>query len=121
VHELSIALSLIEMAVEKVEEAGGGRIEAVHLRLGALAGVSADALAFSFDVASRGTRLEGARLVIEEVPVSVFCPWCEAERAIGEPGTLRCPVCLALASEVTRGRELELAALEVSDGDAAHR
>jgi hydrogenase nickel incorporation protein HypA/HybF len=121
VHELSIALSLIELAAEKAAEAGGGRIEAVHLRLGRLAGVAKDALAFSFDLASQGTRLEGARLVIEEAPVVVFCPECKVERPADETEGLRCPVCGCLARNVTGGRELELTALEVSEDVPAHR
>jgi hydrogenase nickel incorporation protein HypA/HybF len=121
VHELSVALSLIELATEKAGEVGGGRIEAVHLRLGRLAGVAKDALAFSFDLAARGTPLEGARLVIEEVPLAVFCPGCRVERTVSEAGGLRCPICGALAPDVTRGRELELTALEVSEDVPSHR
>ncbi len=120
-HELSIALSLIDLAVEQAGEVGGGRIEVVHLRLGRLAGVGKDALAFSFDLASRGTPLEGARLVIEEVPLAVFCAACRAERAVSEAEWLRCPVCGALTPDVTGGRELELTTLEVSDDAPPHR
>jgi hydrogenase nickel incorporation protein HypA/HybF len=115
VHELSVALSLIELAAEKAGEVGGGRIEAVHLRLGRLAGVAKDALAFSFDLASRGTPLEGARLVIEEVPVVVFCSECGAERELNEVWLFRCPACGVLTPDVRHGRELELTALEVND------
>jgi hydrogenase nickel incorporation protein HypA/HybF len=121
VHELSVALSLIDLAVEQAGDVGGGRIEVVHLRLGRLAGVARDALAFSFDLASRGTPLEGARLVIEEVPLSVFCAACQVERAVSETGGLRCPVCGTLTPEVTGGRELELTTLEVSDDAPPHR
>ena len=120
-HELSVALALIELATEKAGEIGGGRVEAVHLRLGRLAGVAKDALAFSFDLASGGTPVDGARLVIEEVPVMVFCPECRAERAANEAGGLRCSVCGTLARDVTRGRELELTALEVSEDIPSHR
>jgi hydrogenase nickel incorporation protein HypA/HybF len=115
VHELSVALSLIELATEQAKAAGAGRVEAVHLRLGRLAGVAADALAFSFEIASCGTPVDGARLVIEEVPVTVFCPQCKVERAVSEDEWLRCPVCRSLAQDVTHGRELELTALEVRD------
>jgi len=115
VHELSVALNLIELVTERANSAGAGRVEVVHLRLGRLAGVAADALAFSFEIASRGTPVEGARLVIEEVAVSVFCPQCEAERAVSEAEWLRCPICRSLAPDVAHGRELELTALEVRD------
>ena len=55
---------------------------AVHLRLGALAGVVPEALLASYEMACAETPLEGSRLVIEEVPVVVFCPRCEAQRPL---------------------------------------
>jgi hydrogenase nickel incorporation protein HypA/HybF len=66
-HELSIALSLIELAQAEGERLGG-RICAVHIRIGPLAGVAKDALLFSYEVATHDTPLEGSALVIEEVP-----------------------------------------------------
>ncbi len=117
-HELSIALRVVELAADRAGQYPGARVETVHLRVGALAGVARDALLFSFDAASRGTIVEGARLVIEDVPVRIFCARCRAERTMEEPFMFRCPVCGMPAPDVTQGRELELAALEVS-GDAA--
>ena len=120
-HELSIAMSLIDLASERAAEVGGGRIEAVHVRLGALAGVVEEALRFSFEVAAHGTPLDGARLVVERVPVAIFCAGCGAERVLEEPLRFRCPVCDAPAADLVRGREIELTALEVEDDALAHR
>jgi hydrogenase nickel incorporation protein HypA/HybF len=120
-HELSIALALVDLACEERERLGRVRVEALHLRLGALAGVAKDALAFSFDVAAEGTPIEGARLEIEDVPITVFCSSCGAERAIASPQHMHCPVCAAPAADVRGGRELQLAALEVAEDVAANR
>ena len=49
-HELSIALSIVELAHEEAERRGGVRINAVHLKLGSLSGVVKEALLFSYDV-----------------------------------------------------------------------
>ena len=67
-HELSIAVSLVEVACEKAEELSPARVEALHVQVGRLSGVVPDALYFSFDVAARGTVLEGAKLLVEETP-----------------------------------------------------
>ena len=61
-HELSIALSMIEMATEEARRRGGARVNALHLKLGPLSGVVKDALLFSFEVACIGTMLEGSSL-----------------------------------------------------------
>jgi len=63
-HELSIATGIVEVAVEEGERYGG-RVEVVHLKLGALSGVVREALEFSWDLACQETPLAGARLEIE--------------------------------------------------------
>jgi len=112
-HELSIALSLIDMASEEAERLGV-RVEALHLRLGALSGVVREALLFSFDLAAEGTPIAGARLEIEDVPVVVFCPACNGERPLQSLQNFLCPVCGTPTPDVVHGRELELATMEVS-------
>jgi hydrogenase nickel incorporation protein HypA/HybF len=117
-HELSIAVSLIEVASEEAERLGV-RVQALHLRLGALSGVVREALLFSFDLAAEGTAIEGARLEIEEIPVAVFCPACGEERTLPGIQSFRCPVCGTPTPDVVRGRELELATMEVSPKEEA--
>jgi hydrogenase nickel incorporation protein HypA/HybF len=65
-HELSIAISLVDLACEEKERRSLPRVQALRLRLGTLSGVVKDALLFSFDLASAGTCVEGAALKIEE-------------------------------------------------------
>jgi hydrogenase nickel incorporation protein HypA/HybF len=115
VHELSIAMSLVDAACEKAATLGPVRVTALHLRLGPLSGVVREALTFSFDLAAAGTPIEGARLAIEEVPVTVLCPLCRVERQLESLQHFRCPACGTPTPEVVRGRELELAAMEIED------
>ena len=65
-HELSIALSLVELACEEASQRQLGSVQALHLRIGAQSGVVKEALRFSFDVAASGTPIEGATLSIED-------------------------------------------------------
>ncbi len=67
-HELSIAMSIVEIASEEAERQGDGPVESVHLKLGRESGVVRDALAFSWTLACDGTRVEGAELIVEEQP-----------------------------------------------------
>jgi hydrogenase nickel incorporation protein HypA/HybF len=120
-HELSIAMSLIEVASEEAARLGAARVHALHVRIGPLSGVVKEALAFSFDVASAGTALEGARLEIEEVPVQVYCDACGGERTLPDVQPLRCPACAAPASDVVGGRECLLTALEIEDDAPTYR
>lgn len=65
-HELSIALNIVDIAEEELERHGGQRVSAVHLRIGMLAGVAKEALLFSFGIACESTRAEGSQLLFED-------------------------------------------------------
>ena len=118
-HELSIALSIIEGASQEALNRGGAQVHAVHLKLGALSGVVKDALLFSYDIACAGTLLEGSKLVIEDVPVVVYCATCDSERILESIQRFCCPMCGALTPAVVSGKQLELVGLEITEADAA--
>ena len=112
-HELSIALSIVDAASEEAARRGGARVNVVHLRLGPLSGVVREALLFSYGIACDGTPLADSRLQIEDVPVIAFCATCGEEQSIESIQRLACPQCGALTSEVVQGRELMVTALEI--------
>ena len=116
-HELSIAMSIVEMAQEEAEQRGGVQVTAIHLKLGALSGVVKEALLSAFEIACDDTALSGSRLIIEEVPVAVYCPQCEASRTLDSLQLFLCPECSAPVSEVLEGRELLVTAIEVCEAE----
>jgi hydrogenase nickel incorporation protein HypA/HybF len=113
VHELSIALSIVEGAEEEIQRQGGGRVCAVHLKLGPLSGVAREALLFSYEVACEGTSLEGSSLIVEEIPIRIYCSACSAEGDPVSSQLLHCAACGSSGCRVVKGAELELAALEL--------
>jgi len=113
-HELSIAMSIVEMAQEEAQERRV-RVNAVHLKLGAMSGVVKEALLSSYEMACDDTPLRGSRLVIEDVPVIVFCPNCNVERPLSSIQLFCCGECGTPTSEIVQGKELEVVALEISD------
>ncbi len=114
-HELSIAYHLIQTAEAAAREAGVTRVLAVNLKLGALAGVVRDALLFSYDIAAEGTLLAGSRLIIEEIPVVVYCGSCGHTATLPDVQFFACPHCGEPTADIRQGRELELVSLEIED------
>jgi hydrogenase nickel incorporation protein HypA/HybF len=114
-HELSIVSSVVENVVDSLEKYPGARVIEVRLRVGALAAVVEDSLRFCYGIASEGTPLEGSRLVVNIVPVTVHCDACGSEGALESLQSFRCPGCGEPASEVRHGRELEIEAIEIED------
>jgi hydrogenase nickel incorporation protein HypA/HybF len=113
-HELSIAMSIVELAEEEAERRGV-QVEAVHLKLGALSGVMKQALLSCYEMACENTPLHGSRLIIDEVPVVVFCPGCCAQRPLHSIQLFCCSECGTPCSEIVQGKELEVVALEIKE------
>jgi hydrogenase nickel incorporation protein HypA/HybF len=111
-HELSIAMSIVDMAQEEAKRRSV-RIAAVHLELGALSGVVKEALLFSYKVACDGTPLEGSRLLVKDVPIEVYCPVCKVPKELASMQWFCCPDCGTQTPEIVHGKELVITALEL--------
>jgi hydrogenase nickel incorporation protein HypA/HybF len=117
-HELSIAASIVEAVTESASAYPGARIKAVQLRVGALASVVEDSLQFCWELASEGSPLAGAKLVINMLPVIVHCDGCGADSEIEGVQSFRCPRCGELAADLRQGRELEIESIELEEPES---
>jgi hydrogenase nickel incorporation protein HypA/HybF len=118
VHELSIAHGIVDVVTEAARAAGAQTVTAVHLRIGRLAGVEAGALEFSYELVTEGTLLAGSRLVVEELPVVIYCATCRADRTLPGVQRFRCPTCDTPSGEIRQGRELEVGSIEIGNAQA---
>ncbi len=114
-HEISVALSLLEGVESTAREQGIDRVIAVHVRVGAMSGVVREALVFSWDVVTAETICDGSQLRVEVVPLVVYCERCEGERAPRPGSGLLCPECASVSPRIVRGREMQLVAMEVPE------
>jgi hydrogenase nickel incorporation protein HypA/HybF len=111
-HELSIALSIVEMVEQESARLDGRHVAAVHLRVGRLSGIVTRALEASYELACEDTILAGSRLVIEDVPVVTQCVVCDGRRSVRSIQDMCCEVCGTPATNIVEGRELLVTALE---------
>jgi hydrogenase nickel incorporation protein HypA/HybF len=112
-HEVSIMAEAVRMAVESAQAAGARRITGLRLRVGKLSGAVPEAMTFAWDVVSRDTIAAGAQLEIESVPAAGWCEACQAEFACMDYLN-ECPRCHEVSGELRRGRELEIASVEMN-------
>ncbi len=112
-HEVSLMEQTIEIALAQASKQGASQIHRMKMRIGEMSGVVPEALAFAFDVVTQGTIAAGAKLEIESVPVTCFCPNCEQE--FHPPDIFyECPECGEPRTKMLAGGEIELTSLEVS-------
>lgn len=108
-HELAITESVVAAVTEHV---GAARVIRVQLLIGKLSGVVPDAVRFCFDVCAQGTRLDGARLDIVEVPGTAQCRDCRADVELHDAIAL-CG-CGSANLQVLGGQELRITEVEVA-------
>ena len=86
----------------------------IVIRIGALSGVEPEALRFAFDVVTRDTIADRASLEVDSVPALAYCAYCASEFEAEGGAILACPRCGNYSGDIRRGRELELAQIEMS-------
>jgi hydrogenase nickel incorporation protein HypA/HybF len=114
VHELSIAMSILDVAGEEAQRLGV-EVLAVRLKLGPLSGVVKEALLSAYDLAREDSLLPKSDLIIEEMPIIVHCPSCRKDVPAESIQQMCCSICGTATPEVVSGRELEVTGLEVRD------
>ena len=115
-HELSIAMNILDLAEEEAQRRGGVQVVGIHLKLGPLSGVVKDALVSAFEIARADSSLADAQLVVEEVPIRAYCPTCRTNRPVVSVQEICCAECGTATPDVVSGREMEIAALEIRPG-----
>jgi hydrogenase nickel incorporation protein HypA/HybF len=95
----------------------GRRVTCVTLHIGVASGVVPRALAFAWDVAVTGTALEGSRLDVVRVPLTLACRDCGAAGEAADPTRVRCGACGGIGVDITGGRDLQVATVEVADDE----
>ena len=111
-HEVAIMTEALRLAIETATAAGATRVTKLRLRIGTLSGVVPEAMSFAFDVVCHGTMAAGAALEIETVRAACWCAPCQAEFEC-ENLFNECPQCHDFSGELRRGREMEIAEVEL--------
>jgi hydrogenase nickel incorporation protein HypA/HybF len=113
-HELSIATAVLNTACKHAE---GRPVRGVTMRVGRLRQVVPDSLAFYFEIVSRDTVCEGARLDLDEIELELLCGECGSRWSPGLP-VFRCPECGSAEVTIEAGQELEVDYIEVEEQEA---
>ena len=106
-HETALMGNLLSIVERSTREAGCARVRVVHVRIGEMAGVNADALRFAFETLAPGTVAEGGRLECENVPLRIRCLRCGAVEFPRE-FAFACSGCGSTEMDIISGREMEV-------------
>jgi hydrogenase nickel incorporation protein HypA/HybF len=115
-HELSIAISIVDTVIKQAEAASAILVSEVNLDIGLYSGIEFQSLEFSLGVAAKDTILEKTAFRINRVEPVAECPSCHhlytPERVFSH-----CPECNKPGIRLIRGTELQIKSLLVEQNE----
>ncbi len=111
-HEMAITQGIIDASVPEAKRHGAKRILEIRLRIGEFSGVFPEYIQEYFNIASRGTLAEGAKLIIDRIPITIRCNDCGYEGEIPKR-KIHCPECGSAGIKLLSGKEYYVDSLEV--------
>lgn len=110
-HELVIVEGILDAVLPEVKKHNVKKVISIKLKIGELSGVIPECIDYYFDIASKGTLAEGAKIVVEKVPVSISCRDCGYNGEIPRR-SYRCPECGSRDIHIESGREYFIDSVE---------
>lgn len=112
-HELSIALSIVELVEKEARRNGSDTVQEVELEIGTLAGVELMTLDFALESAIKNTMLESARIVKLYIKGEGHCTDCEMSFPVTTLFS-PCPYCSSYCVQIVKGKELRVKTIIVT-------
>ncbi|MDO5044050.1 MAG: hydrogenase maturation nickel metallochaperone HypA [Coriobacteriia bacterium] len=111
-HEFGIMSSVMDNVIRVAQEHDAQKINQISLRIGVMVEAVEESLQFAFDILKEDTIAQDAVLEVIEIQPYSRCIECghEFEHTRYD---LRCPKCDSPLTQVLKGRELEVASIEL--------
>jgi hydrogenase nickel incorporation protein HypA/HybF len=111
-HELSIALNIIEIITAEAKDSHAKTVSKIELEIGTWSGVEPEAIQFAMDQAISGTIASKAEVIFHWKKAVAQCKDCCNEF---EPDDFFkiCPICNSLNTYLLTGKELNIKSIEI--------
>jgi hydrogenase nickel incorporation protein HypA/HybF len=106
-HELSLALDVIELVSKEAEKNGVRNICEIEIEVGNISGVDAEAFRTALEIALGNWEPGPTKILIRQVPAAGICSACGNNYEMKDLYSL-CPDCGESPSEIIRGKELRV-------------
>lgn len=114
IHELAITESLLKIVLKHAEENDAKKVVSIQLQVGELRDIVEEWMQHYFDYLSKGTKAEGAKIMVRTIPSTLRCEDCAhlfyADIRKDDP---LCPACSCSHWQVTGGDEFLIESIGV--------
>lgn len=112
-HEMALAESMLEIVLQTARGSDAARVTLIRVEIGALSQVEPEALRFCFDVVTRDSPADGARLEIQRTPGEAWCMPCGTTVPLCKLGD-GCPHCGSYQLGISQGQAMRVREIEVA-------
>ena len=122
-HELSMADAIVKTILDVAEKNQAEEILEVTIEVGKLTMLNPEQLRFLLDVLAENTLLEGAEIIIDEVPVEIKCHSCDYTGSTDLDDSdhylmiVKCPKCDERNIEIISGQECNVKNIRIEKPD----
>ena len=111
-HELSVTESVLEIACKHAKKAGAKKVTDIYLVIGQLSSIVDDSVEFYWQMITKDTLCENARLHFKRIPAELVCLECNHQYSLTQELT-PCPNCGSARIRVLTGDEFDLESIEI--------
>ena len=111
-HELSITENILNIASKHAQQSQAIRVTDIHLVIGSLSSIIDDSVQFYWDIITKETICDGAKIHFQRVPAELLCLDCRNTYTI-QDGLTPCPNCGSTRVNVVAGEEFWLDSIEI--------
>jgi hydrogenase nickel incorporation protein HypA/HybF len=118
-HELSMADAIVKTIIEAAEKNDAIEVLEVTVEIGQMTMLNPEQIMFMVEVLSEDTILQGAKFIMEEIPIELECESCGFKGKIEFEGIdhyapiINCPQCEGREISVTAGRECNVKNIKI--------
>jgi hydrogenase nickel incorporation protein HypA/HybF len=112
-HELAITEQIAEIAIKHGEKNSAEKITDLYLVIGELSTVIDESVQFYWNLITKDTICEGARLHFKRIPARFRCLDCQAEYELVNGDLSPCPNCQSSQMKILQGKEFHLDSINI--------
>jgi hydrogenase nickel incorporation protein HypA/HybF len=112
-HEGHFTEQIVQGILAEAEKHPGARVRRIHVKVGDTYHLQTESVLTHFQSQIPGTRLEGAVLELEEVPLTVKCRACGREGGVEDHHLPSCPACHSLEVTILTGNTVTIESIEL--------
>ena len=111
-HELSVTESVLEIACEHAQKAGAKKVTDINLVIGRLSSIVDDSVEFYWQMITKDTLCEDAKLHFSRIPAELICLECNHKYVLKQE-LIPCPKCGSARVRVLSGDEFNIDSIEI--------